>query len=234
MTDSNLNLKTISRNNLWYGQFDCLCRVYLDEASVLRYPDHDKIDRLLEIRKQWGQRLQKAPPGGGSWASVWKKIEITEQCRQKLHDMADFVRRWPGSYRMNIWGDWIHFYSLGLDQARVLKSFDWLDQSLITVNQILLIGSPGTVVLKSPKHSQRTYLRNRTLNSETFVRLRNLLLAQPEIRVSPALLTALDRGRSRIFDHYFIDHDSDSVLTMLALAVPGIIRRTLPITSINT
>lgn len=234
MTDSNLKPKTISRNNLWYSQFDTQVRLYLEEASVLRYLDHDKIDRLLEIRSQWGQRLQKAPPGGGSWASVWKKIEITEQCRANLHSMADFITAWPDARRMNIFGDWIYLYSQGHDLWRALRSLDWLDPEKITASQINLVGKPGTVVLHEARHSRRTYFRNRSVDPDTFGRLRSLLLAQPDIRISPSLRWALDRPSTRLFDHYFIDHDSDSVLTVLALAAPGTVRRTLPITSINT
>jgi hypothetical protein len=60
----------------------------------------------------------------------------------------------------------------------------------------------------------------------------NFLGNQEKIRVSPSLKFAMSNQHiTRTMDYFFIDHDDDSVLIMLSLIVPNIIRKTLPITA---
>jgi hypothetical protein len=60
--------------------------------------------------------------------------------------------------------------------------------------------------------------------------LQDFLFKQTEnAKISPALQRWLDQPFNRVQDYFFIDHSTQSWLTMLALVNPGIVRKTMHI-----
>lgn len=221
------------RTQPWFGNFMLSSKFFLKEASCLRTLNHTHIDHVLDIRKEWGKRVNKN--WGGSWQSpFWVSSEITDLDRGNLHKVCDFFLATSISYKLTLSGDELHLYSNDEKIFHDLIGLGILDVSKgISISTVDLVGSPGSVVIKSPQHSKRTYLRNKSLDARTIENLKKFLESQESVRIGPGFAQWLNaKGRypsSR--DYYFIDHDDDSILTMLNMISSGITRKTVPITA---
>jgi len=96
--------------------------------------------------------------------------------------------------------------------------------------QVHVQGRPNTVLLKHPRHAWRSYFRQQLITAEQKHNLIKFLTVQANVRLSPSMKWFLTSShQTRVFDYFFVDHDDSSLLTMLALIMPGLVRRTLPI-----
>ena len=166
---------------------------------------------------------------GGSWMGVWEKIVITKTVRENVHAMADFLLAWEEPMRVMIFGDWMHIYSQGPDLAHAVGRLHFVDPAHVCVTCLDLRGPKDALVLKKAKHAYRTYFRWCSIDADTRQRLCDLLCCQPDVRMSPSLTHCFVAQHKHLFDYYFIDHDSENILTLLALCAPGLTRKTLPI-----
>lgn len=221
-----LPAKTIQRNRLWFDRYDHMARIFLPEACCLRTLDHDRINRVLDAREHWGQKLIVRNPG--SWVAGWEKLTITNHMRESLHAMADFLLARSGQYKLTLSGDCLYIYSTSPQLMLEIRQLSWLDQERMSFSQVQLSGPAGAVLLKEPVHAWRSYLRGRLVDEQLVSRLSRLLDTSPATG-SRSLQESLRRGWSRFHDYYYIDYDDPSFLTMLALISPGLVRKTLPI-----
>lgn len=224
---SNLKTKIVARTDLWYGRYDHCLSFFLNEASCLRGLDHDYIDRTLEIRTRWGQKMTRPSPG--SWRGAWTPIEITDHTRYALHDLCDRLVGEDRDHKITIFGDWVYLYCSGRSLIDDIAGLEYLNPARMGISRVKLIGEPGTVCVKNPQHAWRSYLRYRVQTAEQAARLRDFFSRQPDLRFSPALKKWIDDDWKNVNNYYFFDHDNRGILTMLALIDPRLIRKTLPI-----
>ena len=221
--------KTLERPNLWFREYDHCLRFYINEGSVLRYKNHDVIDRVIARRKEWG-RVMSHSPQPGSWA--WRPLEITDQDLRNLHQMCDFFLHEKRTYKIMIFGNWVYIYTKDPTLLDDISRLDLLDPTQMIRTQLRLIGKPDTIVQKNPRYAKRSFFRNLSLSQNQKDSMFNFLATQDRIRISPALKHAMSSQYiTRTMDYFFIDHNDDAVLIMLSLIVPNIIRKTLPITA---
>ena len=157
-------------------------------------------------------------------------MEITEQDVMNLHRMCDFLQSDVRERKVVISGSWFYVYSNDLSLISDISHLPWLDQAKMRVSEVQLQGQPGTVTLKRARHQLRSYFRSIMLDDQRRDNLTRLLVQQEHIRLSPSLQYWVGANRwFRTYDYHFIDHDDASIITLLALIEPRLIRRTLPI-----
>ena len=227
---SSLRTKTVKRTSLWYGKFDHCLMFHLDEASALRSLNHAHIDRILEIRAGWGRRMITTNYGG-SWRGDWVTLAITDQTRKNLHDMCDFFQQEKSEHKIMITGNYVHVYTNDLDLLQRISALSFLSLDNMTLCSLDTVGEPGTVYLKQARHQNRSYFRYIKQEPEQADHLRKFLAVQENIRISPSLKDWMKRDSGTLSEHFFIDHDDNGVLIMLALLNPRIIRKTLRIST---
>lgn len=189
--------------------------------------DHDMIDRVIARRKEWGRRMVHSSQPG-SWA--WRELDITDQDIKNLHIMCDFLSQDARDHKIMISGNWIYVYANDISLLNDIAVLDFLDPKKMLYTQVKLIGSPGTIVQKNPRYQKRSFFRSTLVTPSQRQSLLNFLENQESVRISPALEYALSQDfMTRTMDYFFVDHDDDSVLVMMSLIVPNIIRKTLPI-----
>ena len=105
--------KTIARAVPWHGQWYFCGRFRLAECHALRRLDHDWIDRVIRMRRTWGQRL--VPNYGGSWRSGWEPIRITDDDVMALHTMCDFLTADTTPRKIMISDNHLYVYANDLD-----------------------------------------------------------------------------------------------------------------------
>lgn len=220
-----LTSTAVNRATPWHGQWHLCGRFYLTECHALRRLDHDWIDRVVRIRRTWGQR--PIMNYGGSWRNGWEPVRITDEDLQALHAMCDFLLTDNTPRKIMISDN--HLYVYANDpviyqriQAHGLARFTEL-------LQVQLTGAPNTVHLRRSDHAMRSYFRGRKLEASAAASVRKWLTAQESVRLSPSLRYWCENEGTWLYTYYFLDHDSVSTADMLRLIAPGIIRCTLPI-----
>ena len=199
----------------------------MPEASVLRYLDHKRIDKAIRTRREWGERMMKTQ---GSWALSWRRVQILEHHVIDLHAMCDFLLEDSRDRKIMISGDVVHLYTCDASLVKDVISLSYVKNA--SHKQIQVVGQPNTIQLKKPRHAWRSYFRQRQMTVEHKDNLVKFLTVQENVRLSPSMKWFLTSDhQTRMYDYYFVDHDDSGLITMLSLIVPGIIRRTLPITA---
>jgi len=215
----------VNRAKPWHGQWHLCGRFYLPECHALRRLDHDWIDRVIRTRRAWGQR--PIMNYGGSWRNGWEPVRITEDNVMALHAMCDFLTTDTTPRKIMILDN--HLYVYANDSAVYQRILDHGLAPLVELSEVRLIGTPDTVRLRRSDHALRSYFRSRKLDNSTAISVRKWLTAQQSLKMSPSLRYWCDNDGRWLFTYYFFDHDSGSLVDMLQIIAPGLIRCTLPI-----
>lgn len=203
----------------------------LPEVSSLRVLDHSYIDDTMERRKQWREIAQQRWVNGRQKHGVilrrtWR--EITEKTITDLHLLADQLLTTSAEYKLVVSVNQGYIYTNNLDLIDRLSVMPELTYKTYTQAQITR--PKNTVVLKNPKYQFRTYFKLMKLTEQQKDQLMDFLHGQKEqVRLSPGLCRWFDMPFNRSQDYFFVDHDSESWLTMLSLVHPGIVRKTVHI-----
>ena len=164
----------------------------------------------------------------GSWVHAWAKADITDQQVANLHAMCDFLVNDARPRKLMISTDVVYIYTTDATLVRDVMALPYIKDAVH--RQVHIQGKPNTVRLKHPRHAWRSYFRQQLITAEQKNNLIKFLTAQPNVRLSPSMKWFLTSShQTRVFDYFFVDHDDSSLLTMLALIMPGLVRRTLPI-----
>lgn len=217
------------RADLWYGKYRYSLRLNLIEATCLRSYDSKQISATLAARRRWGRRMMDCPglfsPAPGSWR--WQKLEITADDEANIYAMRDVLVDLPQPYHKTIFGDWMYIYTNDPAVLDLIQSLGFLDPAKMERGEIEQHGTPGRIQLKNPKYQYRTYLKEVRLESGLEIRLRNWLVAQQDIKLSPSLRRWCEWDTRYLSGYYFFDHDSMGSTIMLSMLAPQVIRKTL-------
>lgn len=214
----------VNRATPWHGQWHLCGRFYLAECHALRRLDHDWIDRVINLRRRWGQRPINY---GGSWRNGWQPVRITDEDVMALHAMCDFLLTDTTPRKIMLYDDHVYLYS---NAHAIYQKITHLGLARLTeLSEINLTGVPNTVHLRSSDNSLRSYMRSRKLDASTALSVSKWLQAQEAVRLSPSLQRWCANDGRCLHTYYFLDHDDISTVDMLQLIVPGIVRCTMPI-----
>jgi len=205
----------VPRSTLYYQAWRYVILFLLPEASFLRELRHEKIDQTIGYRNEWIARR------GGA-----KHVSLTEQ--QILHDACDYLLTRTHPFKKVVCGNGIWLYTNNPE--------DFEDIAIIPTGQVLYINqaqvtlTPNAVTLKNPRHAFRTYFRERWLTNDELTTLRRYFDTRREIfRLGPGFAKLVQGRRMWLAANFFVDHDEPCADFLINMAVPGIVRKTLPI-----
>ena len=230
MTNSNLKFKTVVKDRLFYNRFEYGISFALDEASALRDLNHKEIDATIERRREWRsiamQRWKTTGKLLGKHQNILgrRRKDITEETVENLHAITELLLNVTTEIKLVVSANQGHVYTNDLWLIDQLSKFKFLGEQQYTrahVNR-----PKNTITLKNPKHKFRSYFKITKLTNDQKMHLAGFLLNQTTVRLSPALDEWLVGPFNRTQEYFFIDHNETAWLTMLALVLPGIIRKT--------
>ena len=209
------NIVEAPRSSLYYGTWQYVLLLHLPDASFLRDLVHKKIDQSIGYRNGWISRR-----GGGNW--------IDDTTKQILHDTCDYLLTRKNPYKKVVCGNGIWLYT------NTLEDFEDIDTvrtgQVLYVNQAVITLTPDAVTLKRPRHQFRTYFRDRWLSDTELFNLRKYFQTRPDqFRLGPGFKNLVEGKRMWVMSNYFVDHNEPQSDFLINLAVPGIVRKTLPI-----
>jgi hypothetical protein len=226
--------RPVTKDRLFYDQFEYCIGFQLAEISALRELDHAHINDIIERRKQWRevaqQRWVKGQRPHGTVGTVMSRRwrDITAQTQADLHNLAEVLLTTPMSYKLVVSVDQGYVYTNELALIDQLAAMPELNHK--TYAQARIIRPKNTIQLKKPGHEYRTYFRSIKLSAQEKQTLIDFLQNQQNhTRMSPGLKNWIHDPFTRTQDYFFVDHNGSSWLSMLSLVRPGIIRKTLQI-----
>ena len=221
MTAQLLNISSVSKDRLFFDQYEYCLNFKLEELSALRELDHAHIDRELTHRSSWRQRN---PNFGGSWRG--RRGDITDQHRADCHALCDYLLA-QQNYKLVIYGDWGYVYSSDLSMLRNIEQLGYLRP--VNIKHAVVDIPRNSILIKSSEHEWRSYFRAGRITDQQRDSLHNFLSNQQDIRIGPGLTRFLTSTQKHhyINDNMFIDHNGQGIVMMLGLILPRAIRKTL-------
>jgi hypothetical protein len=154
--------------------------------------------------------------------------EITNLVEQHLYDFADVLRNCAVDFKLVVSADYGWVYTNSIDLIQQLSKLTMLDHKIYTRAQVSR--PKNTLKLKNSCYNFRSYFRTTKLTANEKIMLTNFLNNQTgHARISPALTDWCTTSFNRTQDYFFVDHTTESWLTMLSLVCPSLIRKTMQI-----
>ena len=205
----------VARSTLYFHKWRYVLLFHLPEASFLRELKHERIDQSITYRNEWIARR-----GGAK--------HVTLIVQQILHDACDYLLTRANPFKKVVCGNGIWLYTNNLEDFEDIDSIP--TGKILYINQAEVTLTPDAVTLKNPKHAFRTYFRERWLSNDELAHLRRYFQARHEMfRQGPGFANLLKGRRMWLMSNYFVDHNEPDADFLINIAVPGVVRKTLPI-----
>lgn len=195
----------------------------MQDVSAIKLEDHKKIDEYIS-HQEWRRKINY----GGSWQIRSFRRPITPSSIKKCHNAHDKLKEISEDYKLITSSyDYGYLYIKNLNSA-----VNFLSSPGITILQIkkVVVDRPkNTLIIKSAKHNLRTYFRNQRIEMEQKQNLIAFLDSRTDIRLGPAMQDWITKfpNQRYVCDNYFIDHNDDGFLMLLALVSSIKIKKTL-------
>jgi hypothetical protein len=193
----------------------------LREAGCLRKLDHDAIDHVVSVRREWVNKLQ-------DYYSANR--DITDDVVKNLHSMCNVLINTKYQHKVVIEYNQVRVYTNDSELfSEITDTVSGL--SYLTYTQAVIDRPRDTICLKESAYTHRTYLRSVVVTDPQKRSISNLLRNQEGIRLSPGLRdwTLYTNWRTWTESYYFVDHTDAGWMTMLSLVYPGLIKNTIQI-----
>lgn len=206
---------------MFFDQWEYCLSFYLREVSCLRDNTFDpvKIDAILDERQHWRAEM----------ARRWSKHEpkITSETRHNLKHLADQLAQQAPEFKLVVSVSRAWIYTNSTQVLDDIQDLPYIKEAAL--KQVVITQPKDTVLLRNPRHGYRSYFRGIKMSVDDKKKLRDFLHNYPDIRRSPSLEQWLQKDWQRTLDNFFVDHDDQRWLLLLALIRPGLIRKTMQI-----
>ena len=205
----------VPRSGLYFHKWQYVILFLLPEASFLRELRHEKIDQTVRYRNEWIARR-----GGAR--------HISTEVQHTLHEACDYLLTRTHAYKKVVCGNGIWLYTNNPEDFADIGTIP--TGEILYINQALVTLTPDAVTLKNPHHAFRTYFRERWLSNDELTMLRRYFDTRKNMfRQGPGFAKLITGRRMWLMSNYFVDHDEPNADFLINMAVPGIVRKTLPI-----
>ena len=211
----------VSKDRLFYDQYQYCMTGNLREAGCLRRLDHTSIDHTVAVRREW---VGRSPDYYSS------NRAITDDMVQNLHAMCDVLTHTQHQHKLIIEHNHVRVYT---NNSKLFNDVTQAVPGLSSVNytQAVIDRPRNSVKLKESAHTHRTYLRSVITTEQQKRSISQFLRNQDTIRLSPGLRqwALYTNWRTWTESYYFVDHSDTAWMTMLSLIHPGLIKNTIQI-----
>ncbi len=210
-----MKFRSVERNQLYYSQYQYCISFFLKNVSVLRDLDVSRLARTIRYRNEWANSIRLGP-------------KITEEEGRKFQRLCDYLLARTHPFKRTTTTHAMYIYTNNPEDFENLHEVcDLVVTGRLRVNQCL---QPNAVTLKNPVHQYRTFFKERWLANHELENLRNYFNTRSDqFRFSPGFQLLLKGRRLWLMGNYFVDHNEPQADFLINMAVPGIVKKTLPI-----
>lgn len=148
-----------------------------------------------------------------------------------LLDLLDFLWPFKDDIRPTFSGDWGYIYANSVQILQTVANKPYTKAYYI--REAVVSKPKNTIVLDSPQHQYRSFLKEVLLTDVQRTQLYDYLKRIENVRIGPGLEYWLQSSngwrRNWTRRYYFFDHNDPNIEMMLRLILPQIIRQTWPI-----
>jgi len=205
----------VPRSSLYFHKWQYVMLFLLPEASFLRELNHNKIDQSINYRNEWLARR--------SGHNI-----ISSDTRGILHQACDYLLTRANPFKKVVCGNGLWVYTNNPEDFEDIASIP--TGEILYINQADVTLTANAVTLKNPQYAFRTYFRERWLSNDELAALRRYFNTRPDLfRLGPGFKKLVSGRRMWMASNHFVDHDEPNADFLINMAVPGIVRKTLPI-----
>jgi hypothetical protein len=209
-----MKFKTVERNQLFFGQYQYCISFFLKNVSVLRDLDPIKALKSIHYRNTWSPSVHR--------------LKISEQEQHDLIQVCDYLLARVHPFKRIVNTHSMYLYTNDPGDFQNLNGVGGL--VVCNCTQVNVCLQSDAVTLKNPRHSYRTFFRERWLRDHELQNIREYFRARSnQFRLSPGFQMLVEGRRMWLMGNYFVDHNEPQADLLINMAVPGIVKKTLPI-----
>ena len=214
------------RSTLYFGQYEYVVNLPCKEAWIMRDLDRQVIEEKITQRVAYVSNRGRLGDIADLRETTMHVVDTLEQLKSKF------------THRSFGWQT-LHVYTNDLDDVTALMT---AFNNKVTVKQAAVVYPSGVVMLATePKYPFRTYFKDRHMPTAKKQALWAWISNQtPDLEASPATKKWFENdiglrpywaiGRSEwCRGHYYIEHTDLKHLTMMAMVMPGVTRKTVQV-----
>ena len=230
MISSNQRSKYSDR--LYYDQYRYCFRVVLLYAETIgQQLDHQRIDKMVQMRENFSHYGRKINFGG-----TWRERETTPSQHDvdNLHTLCDFFIANKQDIKIQFLKNKCFIYTNRLELSEQLDQLGMFEE--VRVNEIDLSRPRDTVKSRYPGYHLRIYFKPMTVTTKERENILNFVDNNDyHIKLNVGMerfcseYRQVRSSRLTLRDYYYIDLKDKRLASMLELAVPGVIRKTMEI-----
>lgn len=219
---SKINLHSIEKNSLFFGRYRYSVKFALAELGILRGLRIDKIDQLVRDRNRWRNEHRGLYSG--------HKDMITDKTVDDLKIVGKLLKPYEENIKFVISYDHGYVYTNDLSLLEKINQLDCVRN--VYAQEVVEVCPPGTIALKNPRWSHRTYFRSVNLTDQQKSSLTEYLASRKELRLSPGLKYWMSNNQywgNFTQNYFFFDHNNNGEVLFLNMVVARITGRTMQI-----
>jgi hypothetical protein len=223
---SSLKIKPVETNQLFFGKHRYSVRFDLRELGVIRGLNPNTIDQVVKERNAWRNEHKRL------YNFSINMHQIDTLMAQNLKDLCNLIAPHKKNIKFVVSFDRGYVYTNDIELVKAIAATPFLDK--IRIQQAMPVCPAGTIGLKNPKWSHRTYFKSKALSEDQRNSMSEYLRSRENIRLSPGLTEWVNLKTNSWWtnwthNHFFMDHNNDGELLFLNMVVPNITGRTMAI-----
>lgn len=200
-----MKFKPIERNQLFFGQYHYCISFFLKNVNVLRVLDPIKALKSIHYRNAW--------PSSGNF-----RQKITEEEQHDLIRVCDYLLCRPNPFKRTVSTHAMYLYTNNPADFDDLNGVGGL--VVCNCTQVNVCLQPDAVTLKNPRHSYRTFFRERWLRDHELTNLRGYFRTRSnQFRLSPGFQLLVEGRRMWLMGNYFVDHNEPQADVFINLSL---------------
>ena len=216
---SNSQFLEISRDRLFFDSYRYCMRFFFAHSGRMRSLDHAEIkNRVIwsRVHRDW----------------MPHRKFITDLYLEQMLQFSDTVKAIDHEFKRVVFTDTQHFYTNHPEIFEAIAALPAVSQ--VSYSQAVVDRPRDTVILMRSNYSWRTWFRERVYDQNQAKVLANFILSRPQqFRITSGFRERLAKTWGYVSANFFVDHHDQHDTLMLNMALPGCVRKTLPIHSIE-
>lgn len=219
---SSLKITPVEKNSLFFNKYRYSARFVLTELGAIRGLKLNKIDNIVNQRNAWRRQHQGLYSG-------YRQL-ITDTNVKDLKTVCRILKKHEKDIKFVISYDHGYVYTNNLALVKELNNIDCIGH--FNAQEVVQVCPPGTIALKDPKWTHRTYFRSVSLTDQQKSSLTEYLQSREGLRLSPGLKNWMENNQhwgNYTQNYFFFDHNNNGEVLFLNMVVARITGRTMQI-----
>ena len=207
-----------SRDRLYFDQYRYGMRFKFWQSGRMRSLNHDDIVKNVLFNNQLAE------------ISGMALKSISSDYQQIMLDLSSKMQAAANPFKRIVYTGWQYVYTNHLEEFTDLESVPGVD--CVSYTEAVPDQPRDTVVVQHSDYQWRTYFREKFYTKDQLATLSNFIMSRSDqFRTTDTWCRRLTHKHCYITRSFFVDHHDQKDVLLLQIALPGCVRKTVPIVS---